>query len=206
MDLKVKYRMYVVAAFLFAAAITFAVMMPFCHRSSTDKNSSAHANMEALSDSTWFIQTNFSRALNVEGYLLADLTVNADSGEVSLLASVKSPTLIFRYFDTNCTDCIQKEAELVEQYTRNIAGQVVFLGSFRNYHSLKAFNLANHINQKSLQTDLEQQLMWEPDTHRAPYYFVLHPGGKTSHFFMSMPEFSAYTRIYLEGINRLLAE
>lgn len=203
MDLKVKYRMYVVAAFLFAAAITFAAMMPFCRQAPAQETLS---NVNALSDSTWFIQENFLRAQLTEGTRLPDLMVNADSGQVSLLASVDRPTLVFRYFDTNCTDCIQKEAELVKQHARNIADRVVFLGSFRNYHSLKAFNQANHISQKSLQTDLDQQLAWEPDTHHAPYYFILYPGGKTSHFFMSMAEFTAYTRSYLEGIDRLLAE
>lgn len=204
MDLKAKYRMYVIAAFVSAVAITAAIAMQL-YAQPVPLEADIKSNV-ALPDSTWYIQASFIRALEVEGTLMPDVSLNSDSGKVSLMKTITQPTLIFRYFDTNCADCIKKEADLIKQCIEANFTKVLFIGSFQNYRSMRAFNISNGIQWSSLQLGLEQYLEWEPDAQQAPYYFVLYPSGRTSHFFMAMPEFIAYTRKYLHGMNRLLSQ
>lgn len=199
-----KYKMYIVAAFTFAVAATVAVMLPFCRQ--TTRSDETAFNIEALNDSIWYIKANFTKALDVEGIRIADLYMESDSGKVSLHAFIAKPMLIFRYFDNNCSPCIRTENKLIKEYAGDISDRILFIGSFQSYHALQAYNRANEINFTSLLVAPDQQLSWEPDTHRGPYYFVLYPNGKASHFFMSVPEYTSYTKIYLEGINRLLTE
>lgn len=198
-----KYRIYIVAAFIFSTAITISIMMPFCYQSNIQEENSINTNV--LSDSTWFLTKNRSMSLIVEGTKIPDITLNSDSGEIKLYNLINKPTLIFRFFESNCNTCIQTEAELIQKYTKDIADQVILIGSFNNYRALKAYNVANEINLTGLQIGSGEQLGWEIDTHNSPYYFVLYPGGKTSQFFMSVPEFSSYSQTYLEGINRLFS-
>ena len=203
MDVRKKYRMYVIAALIFSAAITTSIMMPFCQESTVPQEDVSNVN--ALSDSTWYMVNNFSKSLAVEGVFMKDIILNSDSGKISLHSFITKPTLVFRFFDINCAPCIQTEVKLMQEQTKDIADQVILIGSFDTYRALKAYNLANDINLNALQIGLGERLGWEPDRYNSPYYFVLYPGGKASQFFMSVPEYSSYSEKYLEGINRLLS-
>ncbi|WP_278702556.1 hypothetical protein [Phocaeicola sartorii] len=203
MELKMRYQIYVIAAAVTAAAITFLIMAPFSH-----ENPMPDVNLrkEMLADTTRFLQMNQLKSLEFEGMCLSDIFLRSDSGNVSLYSIVKHPTLVFRYFDINCTDCIQKEATLIKQHTIGVEDRVIFIASFLNYRSMRAYNLANEITQKAFQLNLDQQLGSEIDKNRLPYYFILYPNGKISHFFMSAQESSQYIELYLKGIKHLLME
>lgn len=203
MELKMKYRMYVIAASVTVAAATFLVMVPFCHQKTMTK---VDWREGMLADTAKFLQENQLKSLEIEGICLPDILLRTDSGSVYLYTIVERPTLVFRYFDINCTDCIKKEAKLLEQYTPGIENRVIYIASFQNYRSMKAYNIANEITQKAFQLNPDQQLGVEIDTYRLPYYFILYPNGKISHFFMSAPEGAPYLELYFKGIKRLFME
>lgn len=203
MDIKKKYRMYIAAAFIFSTAITISIMMPFCYEPNIQQKDSAIINV--IPDSTWFMSKNFSIGLSVEGIEIPDFTLNSDTGEVKLYNFINKPTLIFRFFESNCNTCIKTEVELIQKHAQAITDQVLLIGSFTNYRAFKAYNIANEFNLSGLQIDTGKHIEWEPDTHNSPYYFILYPGGKASRFFMSVPEFSSYSQTYLEGVNRLFS-
>lgn len=203
MELKMRYQMYVSATAVTAAAVTFLVMAPFCHEKPI---SDLNLRKEMLADTTKFLQMNQLKSLEFEGMCLPDIFLRSDSGNITLYSAIKHPTLIFRYFDINCTDCIQKEATLIKQHTIGIEDRVIFIASFQNYRSMRAYNIANEITQKTFQLNLDQQLESEMDRNRLPYYFILYPNGKISHFFISAQEGSPYIELYLKGIKHILVE
>lgn len=186
--------------FLSGVLLTLLVMLPLCK-----KEGSMHSTDYVMPDSIWFQSKNFSTRLDTDGSRLADVHLRGEQGIVNLYSLLDKPVLVFRYFDRNCESCIEKEAAIIKECVENPGSKVLMIGSFSDYRSMKAYNQAHGIEGNTLQINLNEKLDWKPDTYELPYYFILYPDGRVSHFFMAMPEYATYTRKYLERMNCLLS-
>lgn len=82
---------------------------------------------------------------------------------------------------------------------------MLLIASYSTYKGLRAFLAANKMDSlTAYQMSPLDTIKWEPDKYESPYYFILYPGGKTSHFFMAVPDYLKYTKQYLEGVTKLL--
>lgn len=79
MELKMKYRMYVIAASVTVTAATFLVMVPFCHQKTMTKIDWREG---ILTDSTRFLQENQLKSLELEGRCLPNILLRTDSGSI----------------------------------------------------------------------------------------------------------------------------
>lgn len=79
MELKMKYRMYVIPASVTVAAATFLVMVPFCSKKTMTKIDWREG---MLADTTRFLQENQLKSLELEGRCLLDILLRTDSGSI----------------------------------------------------------------------------------------------------------------------------
>lgn len=196
------FGIYLVVVAVTAIALTFLVMFPFVQQG--PKESKIYPS-EQLPDSASYIMRNFRRSLSVEGFCLNDVSLYTHHKNTSLCKLVQEPTLVFRFFETNCEPCINAELTALKECTADIQNKVLLVASYSTYKGLRAFLAANKMDSlTAYQMSPLDTIKWEPDKYESPYYFILYPGGKTSHFFMAVPDYLKYTKQYLEGVTKLL--
>ena len=203
MNKKHSQGIYLVVVAVSAISLTFLIMFPFIQGSI--KENENRYRVEQLPDSASYMMKNFKRGLEVKGLELNDVSLYTQDKNTSLHKLVKEPTLVFRFFETNCEPCILAEMTAVKECTDSIQHKVLLIGSYATYKGMRAFLAANKKDSLlAYRMNPLDTLKWEPDKYESPYYFILYPGGKTSHFFMAVPDYIKYTRKYLEGITNLL--
>lgn len=203
MNKECSHGIYLVTVAVSAISLTFLIMFPFI-QGSTKENDNGY-RMELLPDSTSYMIKNFKRGLEVEGVGLNDVSLYTHDKNMSLHKLVKEPTLVFRFFETNCEPCILAELTALKECTDSIKHKVLLVGSYATYKGMRAFLVANKKDSLlAYRMNPLDTLRWEPDKYESPYYFILYPDGKTSHFFMAVPDYIKYTRKYLEGVTNLL--
>jgi len=199
------HGLYCVVTAVVAISVTFLIMYPFTQRKKADDIFSAKNRLRILPDSTNYMMRNFVRGLNMEGVTLNDVPLYKEGERTSLHKLVKEPTLVFRFFEMNCEPCIREEISVLQKRMGTLSSKVLLVGSYATYKGMRAFLTANQLNLfPAYHMSPVDTLEWEPERYESPYYFILYPGGKTSHFFMSVPEYINFTQRYLEGMKRLL--
>ena len=199
------YGLYCVVTAVVAISVTFLVMYPFTQGEKYNEASSKKHQMQSLPDSASYMMRNFARGLNVEGTTLNDVPLYREGKNTSLHKLVEEPTLVFRFFEANCEPCIREEISALQKSMDTLSGKVLLVGSYATYKGMRAFLTANQLNLfPAYHMSPVDSLECEPERYESPYYFILYPEGKASHFFMSVPEYINYTQRYLGGMKRLL--
>lgn len=111
------FGIYLVVVAVTAIALTFLVMFPFVQQG--PKESKIYPS-EQLPDSASYIMRNFRRSLSVEGFCLNDVSLYTHHKNTSLCKLVQEPTLVFRFFETNCEPCINAELTALKECTTDI--------------------------------------------------------------------------------------
>lgn len=196
--------LYCVVTAVVAISVTFLVMYPFIQGKKHDGVSSQKYQSQSLPDSAGYMMRNFARGLNMEGITLNDVLLYREGKSTSLHKLVKEPTLVFRFFEINCEPCIREEISVLQKNMNTLPDKVLLVGSYATYKGMRAFLTANQLNLfPAYHMSPADTLEWEPERYESPYYFILYPEGKTSRFFMSVPEYISFTQRYLEGVKRL---
>lgn len=197
------YYMYLVAVAVTAVSLTFLVMFPFT-QGGAQKSGGPNMSL-TLPDSVNYIMRNFQRGLDVEGTALNDVPLYTLNRNTSLHKLVKEPTLVFRFFETNCEPCICAEVMALQNSMNDLHDKVLLIGSYATYKGMRAFLTANKLDSLSAyRISPLDTLRWEPEKYESPYYFVLYPDGRASQFFMAVPDYIGYTKQYIEGVRRVL--
>ena len=198
-------KIYLVIVAVTAISLTFLVMFPFTQGGTIQESNKEYQEEQLLPDSANYMMRNFKRSLNVEGSRLNDVALYSHNKNTSWHKLVSKPTLVFRFFETNCEPCICAELTALKERTDSIQDKVLLISSYSIYKGMRAFLTANKMDSLSAyQMNPLDTLAWEPDKYESPYYFILYPGGKTSHFFMAVPDYIKYTKQYVEGVTNLL--
>lgn len=127
--------------------------------------------------------------------LLTDTTGN----ELPISKVVRKPTLVFRYSDRNCHDCIRFGIAKLNELTDTAKIEAVILSQYDEVHSLKTkgriFNPGN-----LPMYDIAR--ITPIDDLNVPYFFILNEDSTIGELFVPEKLFPSLTERYLKTIGR----
>lgn len=114
------------------------------------------------------------------------------------------PTLVFRFCEDHCGMCIDHELYMLRKYMNDYADDIVFLASYSK-NLFPKIGTIKKIRHLMYNVDREA-LNWPIEGFSAPYYFVVHPDGRVSDFYLPDKGYEESGRQYLEGVKRIIGK
>jgi len=154
-----------------------------------------------------FYNLNFSLNSKMLWTKAPDILCLKQKGNLVSLSQMvkKKPVLVYRFTHKNCAPCNEAEISNIQEIFKDNLEPVNILCSYFSIDDFFTFKRMNrkitnsyHITFEAFELELEK--------YNSPYYFVLHPDMKISHPYLPNNSYPELSKLYLEGIKRLLAE
>ena len=117
----------------------------------------------------------------------------------------RSPALIFRYSEINCSSCYKTELLSLHNYFFKEERKIAILSSYREKNKFIMFKKTNRIELPFYRIP-QDAFDWILEDYGLPYYFVLHPGLKVSHIYIPDKMLPELNRQYLESVKAFLSD
>jgi hypothetical protein len=115
----------------------------------------------------------------------------------------KSPVLIYKYSDSSCTPCFEKDIKATGTCFKGIENNVIILCEAHSERNLRLFLSENRLNFTVLVMP-SNSFQWEIENHGNHYFFVMYPNGKLSDVFIPDKDNPKLTDEYLESVKYFL--
>ncbi|APY12029.1 hypothetical protein BWZ22_12675 [Seonamhaeicola sp. S2-3] len=128
------------------------------------------------------------------------------NGNIILTKDIfKKNTLVFRYSESNCTDCIKAEFIAILKNNALIANDICLIVHYRNPRDLHVFSkVLQNRGLKNFKMYLlpDKGLNTPADKLNMPYYFCIDSTLRTSNFFIPHKDKSQLSESYLINVSK----
>lgn len=118
-----------------------------------------------------------------------------DSSAIQRLLASNCSRLALRLTDSQCDMCIDMQYLLLSKYMQEVKQQLIVVGTQSEHKNYKGHKFVSDIVEIS-----DTLLAWEPEFYNTPYYFMIHPDGTVSHFFVPDKNYEELTKSYFEEV------
>jgi hypothetical protein len=150
-----------------------------------------------LSDMS-LLKENILNSWKIENTILTDSLIKDEDNNVIIKSNLikRSPLLIFRFSELNCSTCIQDQLSLLSDLLQSNDINYIIISDYNSIRNLGIFKRVNAI--KVPIYNCKQLLNRETIT---PYYFVLNKNGTISDFYYPDKKFPEISKEYLKLIH-----
>lgn len=169
------------------------------------QHKSEFENFVKKDDTLNFYKLNYSQSVNLDGVKILDVICKKNE-ETTVLSNLlnKTPILIYRFTDKECTSCIE---EILTHVTKKFfvkKDRIIILCSFTN--ELSFLTIKKALNIRIPLYEIPENAFEEFLKDNKHFFFVLHPDMKISHIFVPNSDYFDQSRSYIDGVARFLLE
>ena len=127
--------------------------------------------------------------------LPSDFVVTTEEGEkVFLKDIIDTPVLVYRFLETQCSDCVEKQFKIFSSEKHNLTKNIILWGSYSNVRKIAIIKNAFNINYKAYNVG-EINIPLEKLAN--PFFFVITPDLMCHSFYVAIKENPSMTMKYL---------
>lgn len=186
------------------SALSLIIILFFLNNNMIENNEMLRKYNDDNVSYLYYCGLNMEFELSTKGDIVPDIVcVNRfDTSYLSHFVQY-NPLLIFRYSNLHCKSCVEFANSILDSCFCNYYDKSIILYSSDFKQVDRAYKRVNKIKTNLYYVD-KKMFYWEYEKYSDPYFFILYPNMKASDFFIPDPKYPEMTRMYIEGVKRLI--